>query len=285
MTPDSASVTVRALAFVALFQAVGAVLFVRIFARELRFSDSVIRRIGITAAIVAAALLLMHQLMEAARMADDWSDAMDAELQALGWTSSTGMFHCAAVLGLLMISVGMAIRWQNGIRIALAGAALTLGAFLLTGHTSAHALRWLLAPLLGVHLLIVAFWFGALAPLYWVTRRESLDHASRIIQRFSWLAGWMVPVIAIAGIAMALVLTGADTTALTQPYGEFLLAKLAIFVLLMFVAAYNKLRLTPALRDSQHDALGTLRRTIVAEYLMIVAVLSITAALTMLYSP
>ena len=53
----------------------------------------------------------------------------------------------------------------------------------------------------------------------------------------------------------------------------------------MFVAAYNKLRLTPALRDSQHDALGTLRRTIVAQYLMIVAVLSITAALTMLFSP
>ena len=195
MTPDSASVTVRALAFVALFQAVGAVLFVRIFARELRFSDSVIRRISITAAMVAAALLLMHQLMEAARMADDWSDAMDAELQALGWTSSTGMFHCAAVLGLLMISVGMAIRWQNGMRIALAGAALTLGAFLLTGHTSGHAsphaLRWLLAPWLGVHLLIVDFWFGALARCtgspganHWIMQAESYSDSP------GWRGGW-----------------------------------------------------------------------------------------------
>ena len=40
----------------------------------------------------------------------------------------------------------------------------------------------------------------------------------------------MVPVIAVAGIAMAWVLTGADTTALTETYGEFLLAKLAIFI-------------------------------------------------------
>ena len=33
------------------------------------------------------------------------------------------------------------------------------------GHTAIHPLRWLLAPLLLVHLAVAAFWFGALWPL------------------------------------------------------------------------------------------------------------------------
>jgi putative copper export protein len=111
------------------------------------------------------------------------------------------------------------------------------------------------------HLLIVAFWFGALAPLYWVTHCEALDHAAGVVAGFSAIAGWLVPGILVAGLALALVL------------------------LLMALAAHNKWRLTPVLSAGAATALPKLRRSIAAEYVLVVVVLVLTAVLTAFFSP
>jgi copper resistance protein D len=70
-----------------------------------------------------------------------------------------------------------------------------------------------------------------------------------------------------------------------QPYGQLLLAKMAGFGALMGLAALNKLRLTPALRQNNPAAAPGLRRSLMSEYLIIAAVLGITAIMTGLYSP
>jgi putative copper export protein len=49
------------------------------------------------------------------------------------------------------------------------------------------------AGLLMVHLLIVAFWFGGLWPLYVVSLRETPTQAAVVIERFSAVAAWLVP--------------------------------------------------------------------------------------------
>jgi copper resistance protein D len=79
-------------------------------------------------------------------------------------------------------------------------------------------------------------------------------------------------------------LTG-EWTVLHRPYGELLLLKLALFMLLMLPAAYNKWRLAPALGSAASNAVTALRRTITAELLLIAIVLTVTATLTTLYSP
>jgi putative copper resistance protein D len=72
---------------------------------------------------------------------------------------------------------------------------------------------------------------------------------------------------------------------LRRPYGLLLRAKLGLFALLMVLAAVNRWRLTPALAASVAPARSALRRSIVAEYLLITVVLAVTAMLTTLYSP
>jgi putative copper export protein len=170
------------------------------------------------------------------------------------------------------------------VAVAVLGAVLAACALVLTGHTSVNPRRALLAPLLCVHLLVVAFWFGALAPLWLALAHEAPADAARVLRRFSALATWLVPCIALAGLAMALVLIG-ELAVLRRPYGLLLLAKLGLFGVLMVLAAINRWRFRPALEAAVPPARRALQRVIVAEYLLITAVLAVTAALTTLYSP
>jgi len=281
MTPDVLSVIVRALAFIALFQAVGAVFFLAGFTPQLTSSRAAIRQLALYAAGCGVILLLTHLVLDAARMAGDYGGLWDRDLQQLAWSSASGWAQLTQAAGLLVVlgALRCSAYWCASL-----GGTVAMAGFLLTGHTSAHASRAVLAPLLGVHLLIVAFWFGALAPLLIVIRRESMPTAAQIVARYSAIAGFLVPLIALAGLSMAWLLTG-SVTVLRRPYGELLMMKLILFSLLMVLAAWNKWRLTPALAVGEARAAVALQRAMVAEIFLIAVVLSVTAALTTFYSP
>jgi copper transport protein len=295
VSPDTLSVTLRALAFITLFQAVGAASFLALFCPELAASHPAVRRLAMAAAASACLLGLAHQCLEAARMAGDYSGLWDSDLQRLAWYSGSGRAQITQLTGLLGVMVSLGRRSARAparapaLR-ASAGGALALAGFLLTGHTHAHPLHGALAPLLGVHLLIVAFWFGALWPLLLAIRLEAAPVAARLVARYSTLATFLVPLIPAAGLTMALLLTGG---ALLQyrPYEQLLLLKLLLFGLLMVPAACNKWLLGP--KFSAHAARSNaasvgkaaLQRSIGIEFLLISVVLTVTAALTTLYSP
>ncbi len=196
----------RVLSFVLLFQAAGVAIFVAIFGRRLASSRAVVQRLGQAAAIAAIVLVAAHYALEAARMAGEMSGMWDPTLQATAWNSPARAALICRLLGLLLIAVGLrdaGIRWTI---LAVGGAVLATAAFTLTGHTSVNAHRGALAALLMLHLLVVAFWFGALWPLYAASLRETPARASDIIERFTAVATWLGPAILLAGIAMAALL-------------------------------------------------------------------------------
>jgi putative copper export protein len=135
-----------------------------------------------------------------------------------------------------------------------------------------------------LHLLVLAFWFGALWPLGIATLRESPARAADIIRRFTALATWLVPVVLLAGLAMAVLLLP-NLSALSEPYGELLIAKGLGFALLMGLAAANKWRLGPALVSATAQSGRWFRRSLAAEFVLIAAVLTITAVMTSFFSP
>jgi putative copper resistance protein D len=61
--------------------------------------------------------------------------------------------------------------------------------------------------------------------------------------------------------------------------------KVAGFAVLMGFAALNKWRFGPALSRGDARATAAFRRSLAAEYVLIAAVLSVTAVLTSFYSP
>jgi copper resistance protein D len=281
---DILSVVLRALSFILLFQAAGAAIFVALFGRRLASSLEAVRRLGQASALAAIALVAAHYAVEAARMAGDLSGMWDPALQGMVWDSPNRAALTCRLTGLLLIVVGLRRAGRQSLIVMLSGAVLAAGSFTLMGHTSVSAHRGALAALLMVHLLVVAFWFGALGPLYLASLRETPARAANIVERFTAVATWLVPLILVDGIAMAVLLLP-NLAALGEPYGELLIAKVAGFVMLMGLAAANKWQLGPALARGPGHSARWFRRSLAAEYVLIAVVLSITAVMTSFFSP
>jgi putative copper resistance protein D len=310
MLPDILSVVLRALGFVLQLQAAGAVFFTAAFGPALTISLAGIRKLARLSAIAALVAIAGHYVLEAARMSGEMSGMFDTSLQSMAWTSSLGGAFTVRVLGLLLIVAAMravparvtASRFfassvaspvtgvlkrlsaRGFTLVGVSGAVLVAASFTLSGHTSTSGRRALLAPLLLAHLLIVAFWFGALWPLCLLTLRESWERVARVVAVFSAAAFWLVPLILIAGVAMAVLLLP-NVAALRQPYGELLLTKAGLFAVLLGCGAINKWRLGPALARGELLAGRRFRRVVIAEYVLMVIVLSVTAVMTTFFSP
>jgi putative copper export protein len=139
--------------------------------------------------------------------------------------------------------------------------------------------------LLGVHLLGVAFWLGALAPLEAVARAGDLSCTAAAAARFGAAAVVIVAVLIAAAATLLWLLLGGFGEIWGSTYGRWITLKLAFVAGLLGVAAYNKLRLTPRLRAGDAGAGRSLRAAIRLEMLLSVLALAVTATLTTVAGP
>jgi len=286
---DALSVVFRAVSFVLLLNAAGIAIFIAVLGRWLADSRMAIHRLGWQLAVAALAFVTGHQLLEAARMAGEMGGMVDPAMQETAMRSPQGAAFGLRVLGLTLVAVGLwrgavAVSLLGAVAVPLMGVVLCVVSFALTGHTSVAPHRAALAVLLIFHLLVVAFWLGALWPLCISTSKETPSVAARLIDAFSKLAVWLVPGIAVAGVALTALLVP-NLAVFKQPYGQLVLAKVALFAVLMGLAAFNKWTFGPAIGTGDARVAGAFRRTVICEYVLICAVLTITAILTTFYSP
>jgi putative copper resistance protein D len=275
----------RAAGFALLLQAAGAALFLAAFGTRLTDAAAAVRHTGRNTAIAALVVLAAQYLIEPVYMAGEWAGMTDAALHHLVLASATGATLALRAAAMVAVVGGLASHGRAArAAAAAAGVVAVVGSFILTGHTAVHPHRVLLAALLLIHLLCVVFWFGALGPLRQVCALEPRERAAHVLRMFSAAALWLVPLLALAGAGMAVLLLP-DLAALLAPYGLLLLAKVALFAALMALAALNRLRLVPALARGDPRATKRLRQSVAAEYLLIWVVLAVTAALTGLFSP
>lgn len=284
VTADIVVVGLRALAFIAVIQAAGTGLWCATLGARFHRSARLQLRVTFVAAVIAIVLVILQHVTEPARLTASLSGIWDSSLHLLLLQSDATVARAVRVLGLIAVAWGSVMRRKPGSSLMLIGAVLAASSFMLMGHTASHPQRWLLAVLLVIHLLVVAYWFGALLAFLVGSTREKLNLFGSIVQKFSVIAAWLVPTIPIAGFAMAVALIG-DFSTLTTPYGLLLTGKVLVFSLLMVLAAINKMRLAPALVNADESALIQFRRIVAVEWLAIAFVLAITAAMTGLYGP
>ena len=143
-----------------------------------RIGCALVARIAALVALVAAVL---HYVLTPARMAGDFGSTFDPALESLLLRSNSGTAHIVRVVGLAILLLSLDRASKLNTWAACGGAALALLSFVLMGHTVIHEQRWILAPLLLVHVVVAAVWLGALAGLYLAARADG--HGERSARR------------------------------------------------------------------------------------------------------
>ncbi|CBE68958.1 MAG: hypothetical protein F9K13_11120 [Candidatus Methylomirabilis oxygeniifera] len=146
----------------------------------------------------------------------------------------------------------------------------------LTTTLSGHAADWgdLAVPVLvdWVHLIAISIWIGGLFTFGFVLKRslaapgaeEMVRALSSIARLFSRIAAACVAVFLLTGLYSTWLQVGALSPLVTSPYGWTLLVKLAVVVLILAIAAVNRLyfltRLGPSATTHGRLAFRTIRR-------------------------
>lgn len=173
-----------------------------------------------------------------------------ADLSALpDVATGTGFGRAALARGLiLLIAAGVALGPQPRWRLLAALGGVAAASFAWTGHGTVGGPAHLFADI--VHVVAATIWLGAL-PVLGLLALDAREprRAAEALRGFSAIGPTLVALILASGLANSWTLVGPDhvldLTATT--YGQLLAAKLALFLLMLGLAAANRWSLTPAL--------------------------------------
>ena len=189
-----------------------------------------------------------------------------------------------ARLALLALTVVIFGDGQRRGRVAsatsLAAIATVLQAGLGHGAAMGGAEGSALAGALALHLVAAGLWLGGLVPLLIIVATIPLGDAYRVARRFSRLGAICVALLAATASLQGYLLIGSPGALVGTDYGRVAFAKLALFVVLLGIAAHNCFRLTPGLIGlSGEQSRARLRRNIIVEALVGVCVVILAGVL------
>jgi len=176
------------------------------------------------------------------------------------------VFAVRALLALVLVASLVALRAKPSSAartgVALLVAAAYLGMLAAAGHAAAAndgAVRIVHVGADALHLLAAGGWLGALLPLvHCLMHAPSPEAAARVARRFSVLGIVCVAALVASGIVNSLFLVGSFAALFGTPYGQLLVVKLALFAIMLAIAATNRFHLTPRLATG-----GASRRSLV----------------------
>ena len=155
---------------------------------------------------------------------------------------------------------------------ALLGVGLALS---LSGHAATAAPRLLTSPSVFLHGICVAFWIGALLPLFAAVRGETRDRA---LARFSRAMPYPLAVLVITGVTLAVVQLDRLDALWTTRYGMVLACKLAAVAVLLALAAVNRYALVPQFEAAGGIAARPLLASLAVELALAVVILGLVAS-------
>ncbi|WGM47139.1 Copper resistance protein D [Brevundimonas sp. NIBR10] len=186
------------------------------------------------------------------------ADALDVEAV---WSVLTGL-QVGVALGArlvltavcLLVLLFMPDRTTRQLALTLIGGVI-VASFAWSGHGAATEGLWALTHLISdvLHLVAAAIWIGALVALTGALAHASAAQKAVLVgadlKAFSALGTASVLVIVITGLINSAFLVGVDRIGQTasHPYGQILIAKIALFAAMLGLAAANRFVLVPRL--------------------------------------
>lgn len=270
-------VIVRAVHFAACTAAIGTLvlaLLIRTAGRGVPAVSAAIRRrlrdLGLGALTVVVGSGALWLALIASHILDvPLAEVFDnGGLAAVAMDTSFGRVACLR-LG-LAVGAGGLLLWQGPGWPASGAVTVLVAAIALTGHagagTGAAGLFHMFSDV--VHLIAAGVWLGALPALAWLLMQSRTEPAldaltSEVTRRFGTVALIAVAALLVSGIVNTAILVGWSADAFATTYARTLTLKVALFAAMLVLAAFNRLRLTPAL--PRPSALSALVATVLAE--------------------
>ncbi|MEZ8006852.1 MAG: CopD family protein [Amylibacter sp.] len=237
------------------------------------------RGLAASFAVLGLFATILSFSLRGANLTGDLSGMTDPMMLSLLWTTPVGTALALRLIGLNLLLVGLFLG-RIGAWVSVLGGIIALFSFTQIGHISGSESA-LMEVALMLHLLAVALWIGVLTPLYRLALTSTTyASAADVGHQFGLVASVTVPVLIVVGGYMGYQLVGSFTALIQTGYGQALIIKIFLFSGLVGLAAVNKLRLIPALRLGDPVAASHLSKSIYVEWLVILAVLGMTAVLT-----
>lgn len=164
------------------------------------------------------------------------------------------------------------------------GVVAALTALVVVGHTRVFGPAWLVIGADAIHVLTAAVWMGGVVGLVVALARphpDTLDDLATVVSRFSALAAWSVLALGVTAGILYWRIADSFSALWTTTYGQLVLVKFGLVLVVLVVAAWNRFRLVPAVRaiEDRPAATRRLRRTTAVEALLLVAVALVTGFL------
>jgi copper transport protein len=194
------------------------------------------------------------------------------------WMSGMrGSFGHAVVIAATALLLGLVSARLSGTAARATALAALLGvglALAATGHAAAASPRILTTTSVFLHGVSLAFWIGALVPLAFVLG-GSRDRAMEALMRFSRWIPFAIAALLASGILLAIVQISRVDALWTTDYGLVLAAKIVLVLMLLAIALWNRLGLTPGVAQGAAPPRRSMQRSIVAELVLVVAILGV----------
>jgi len=243
-------------------------------------------RIGSILTLLSAIGIVMSQAAlltgKGAGAITDSNVLRDVLNQNLGWSLALLLIGLAAV----HLSTDLSKKVVSKSLALYGGLAVTVS-FAVWGHATELSPKAISLAADAIHATAAALWLGGLVGLVMVLSLrtpETVRATAGIISRFSLMAFWSVIALTIAGLTLTI--TGSDASLnsiLTTTWGQLVLAKIGLTLIVVLIAAWNRRTLVPSLISPTENngelavRWATLLRTIRAEAVLLVAVVALTA--------
>ncbi|GLS28329.1 copper resistance CopC/CopD family protein [Neomesorhizobium albiziae] len=265
----------RFLLLLGLIVGVGGTAFYALIGRSASIAGARIVTGALFAGLAVAPLLVGFQGLDA--FGSPLSGLATADVWETGlWATSYGSSTLLAAMAICVAyAAGQAgYRSRFGTLLAIAALLLVGVAVASAGHASAAPPRYLTVPALFLHAVTVLLWIGALVPLgaVLIAGGAALPF---VIQRFSRIVPAIVGVLALSGLLLAIVQVQSIPALWNTDYGRVLLAKLALVVALLLLAAVNRLYLTAPVVAGDASATRRLTRSVGTEIVLAAAVIAV----------
>jgi copper transport protein len=243
-------------------------------------------RIGSILALLSAIGIVMSQAAlltgKGAGAVTDSNVLRDVLNQNLGWSLALLMIGLAAVH--LSTDIPKKVVSQS---LAVYGGLAVTVSFAVWGHATELSPTAISLAADAIHATAAALWLGGLVGLVMVLSvrtPETVRATAGIIGRFSRMAFWSVIALTLAGLTLTITGSGASLNSiLTTTWGQLVLAKIGLTLIVVLIAAWNRRTLVPSLTSPTENTgelavrWATLLRTIRAEAVLLVAVVALTA--------